>query len=111
MGASSHDCGVGDVGVEVFRSIEFDPNKEYESALYTTRVGRWPNERYFTTNPLKYLGKYSRSTRMGGFGDGSRCSEYFINNGVEVEVEYDYEGKLCFREVSRVTSPGDDAIV
>jgi len=87
--------------VEVFRIVKFVPGKEYEFAFYTTREGIWPNERYFTTNPLKYLGKYTYSKRFGGFGDGSSGSEHFINDGNEVEVEYDYEGKTCFREVQR----------
>ena len=90
--------------VEVFRTLEFVPGKEYEYAFYTTREGHWPNERYFTTNPLKYLGKYAYSKRFGGFGDGSRGSEHFINDGIKVEVEYDYEGKTCFREVDTTKS-------
>ena len=85
--------------VEVFRTVEFVPGKEYEFAFYTTREGHWPNERYFTTNPLKFLGKYMYSKRYGGSGDGSRGSEHFINDGIKIEVEYDYEGKTCFREV------------
>ncbi len=92
--------------VEVFRTVEFVPGKEYEFALYTTREGNWPNERYFTTNPLKYLGKYMYSKRFGGFGDGSRGSEHFIKDGLKVEVEYDYEGKTCFREAQRADGNG-----
>ena len=53
--------------VEVFRTLEFVPGKEYEYAFYTTREGHWPNERYFTTNPLKFLGKYMYKA-YGGFG-------------------------------------------
>ena len=31
-------------------------------------------------------------------------SEHFINDGIKVEVEYDYEGKTCFREVDTTKS-------
>jgi hypothetical protein len=90
-------------GVEVFRILDFDCNKNYEFAFYTTREGRWPNEKYFTTEPLKFLGKYCRSERWGGFGDGAGGAEVFVHNGTENRVVYDYEGKTCFREVETTT--------
>jgi hypothetical protein len=46
------------------------------------------------------------SKRYGGFGDGSRGSEHFINDGVKVEIEYDYEGKTCFCEAQRAVGNG-----
>ena len=80
---------------EVFRSIEFDKNKCYGFALYTKKIGGWPNERYYTKNPIQYLGKYIRSERWGGGGDGAQAAEIF-NNG---NVKYDYDGKTCFVEL------------
>jgi len=85
-------------GIEVFRMTEFDPTKSYEFALYTHREGIWPNERHFTTEPLKFLGKYCHSERWGMFGDGAGGAEVFDNNGVINRVVYDYEGRTCFRE-------------
>jgi len=86
-------------GVEVFRVISFDPTKTYQFAFYTFRQGVWPNEKYFTTEPLKFLGNYIRSERWGGTGDGSSGAEIFNDNGVINRVVYDYEGRTCFREV------------
>lgn len=84
--------------IEVFRILDFDPNKNYEFAFYTNMEGLWPNERYFTTEPLKFLGTYCHSERWG-FGDGSGGAEVFNDNGVINRVEYDYDGRTCFREV------------
>ena len=52
--------------VEVFRIIKFDKDKCYEVALKTKTEGKWPNQRYYTKNPLKYVGKYTHSERWGG---------------------------------------------
>lgn len=95
---------MSDRGVEVFRILPFDTSKEYEYAMYTSREGRWPNERFFTTNPLKFLGKYTHSERFGYCGDGSRGVEHFVHNGEKTSVEYDYEGRTCFREVPKSSS-------
>ena len=87
-----------EVEVEVFRLIKFDTSKCYEFALKTKTVGRYPNEKYYTTNPLKYLGKYTHSEDWG-YGDGHGGAENFNDNGVKHRIVYDYEGKTCFREV------------
>ena len=85
--------------VEVFRIIKFDKDKCYEVALKTKTEGKWPNQRYYTKNPLKYVGKYTHSERWGGFGDGSSGAENFDDNGTKNRIVYDYEGNICFREV------------
>jgi hypothetical protein len=54
---------------EVFRFSTFQPNKCYAFALSTKTTGSWPNERFFTTDPLRYLGKYMRRESQGS-GDG-----------------------------------------
>lgn len=87
-----------EVEVEVFRLIKFDTSKCYEFALKTKTVGRYPNEKYYTTNPLKYLGTYTHSEDWG-CGDGHGGAENFNDNGVKHRIVYDYEGKTCFREV------------
>jgi len=85
--------------VEVFRYCEsdFDKNKVYDYALYTRSVNPWPNTKYYTTNKLQYVGKYLR-TESWGMGDASGCASYFDNNGEIIRIEYDYDGKTCFRE-------------
>lgn len=84
---------------EVFRICHFDKNKYYEHALLTKKVGYYPNEKYYTTNPLQYVGKWIRSERWG-YGDGSGGAEYFENENGETRIEYTYEGTTCFREIT-----------
>ena len=83
---------------EVFRYIKLSQEKEYYSALRTRSEGIWPNQKYYTTNPLQYVGKYIGSERWG-FGDGSGGTELFILDGKQVRIELDYEGRTCFKEV------------
>jgi len=79
--------------IEVFKITKFDKNVEYGYAYYTKKE----NNKYYTTNEIKYIGKYKESISWGHFGDGHNGCEVFINNkGVTTRVEYDYEGKLCF---------------
>jgi hypothetical protein len=82
------------------RSIPYDPpsGKYYETANYIRREGRYPSERYFTTIPPTYVGKYIRHEQYG-YGDGGRHYAIFDNSGVEITVTYNYEGTTCFREV------------
>lgn len=79
----------------------FEQNKEkcYAFALRTTTRGKWPNETYFTTNPLQYLG-FHKESEQWGFGDGSGGAETFIDNeGKTTRIVYDYDGNTCFVEV------------
>jgi hypothetical protein len=83
---------------EVYR-IQPLVNKCYEHAEYTRSEGRYPNERYFTNIPPRYVGEFIRSKR-GGWGDGGWQTDYFRDlNGNEVAINYSYEGRTSFREV------------
>jgi hypothetical protein len=84
--------------VEVFR-ITPVLHKCYEHAEYTRRQGRYPDERYFTNVPPRYVGEFIRF-EQGGWGDGSWRIDYFRDlYGNQVSVNYSYEGRTCFREV------------
>lgn len=87
---------------EVFRMTPI-PGKCYATAKYTSKMGTWPEEKYYTIEQLVYLGKFTGKTKTIGYGDGSKYYEYFENNGTEKEkekeLEYDYEGKTCLVEV------------
>lgn len=80
---------------EVYRLCSFEKNIVYYFALYTRSEGRYPNQRYFTTNSLQCVGKHIRSESWG-MGDGGGGAEYFDNNGIIERIEYDYEGTTCF---------------
>ena len=79
--------------VQVFRLGSFDKKKWYETASYTRREGFYPNDRYYTTFPLRNMGRYLRSERWG-YGDNGGGREVFTLGSVEL----DYNGTVCFRE-------------
>jgi hypothetical protein len=89
--------------VEVFRCVPII-NNYYETAHYTRVEGKQPNQKYFTTNKLEYVGIYVREIRYG-YGDGGSCHAVFNNNGVEKIVPYTYEGTTCFREIKPYIVP------
>lgn len=49
---------------EVFRMVPKE-GKYYKTAKYTKK----DNNKYYTTNELKYVGKYIRHVAGGGYGD------------------------------------------
>ena len=73
-------------------------------------VGRWPNELYYSTNPIRYVGRFVKHIRYG-YGDGGSCDAYFDNNGKEERVGYTYEGTTCFREVSSRDIPFKNELI
>ena len=83
--------------IEVFR-LTPEVGKCYSTAEFTEKVGRYPNiELYYTTYPLRYVGRYLRTERYGS-GDGMTATSFFDNNGIINMVEYTYEGTTCFVE-------------
>jgi hypothetical protein len=84
---------------EVYYSIVPEVGHCYEYAEATRKQGKYPNERYFTTNPLRYVGEFIRSVRGGNSEYGGFCAYFLDNHGKEQRVDYSYEGKTCFREV------------
>lgn len=83
---------------EVFRLSIFDKTKCYGFAMRTRRESRYPNEKYYSTNPILYLGKHVKSERWG-YGDNHGGAEIFENNGIQRRIVYDYDGNTCFKEV------------
>lgn len=81
---------------QVFRSLKFDTAKCYGFAFYSKRKGTWPDEIYYTKNPIEYLGRWISSDTWG-YGDQSGGAENFEHK----RIVYDYEGKTCFVEVSK----------
>ena len=85
--------------IEVYR-LTPENGKYYETTTYTRKVGRWPNEKYYTTNPLRYVGEFIKHYQRG-YGDGAQHWDMYMNNNEEERVDYEYEGTTCFREVSQ----------
>jgi hypothetical protein len=81
--------------VEVFRLTSFDKNVNYLFALKTRTKGSYPNERYYTTNKLQFVGKHVSSARWG-YGDNGGGAEIFDDNGKRTEIVCDHEGHTCF---------------
>jgi len=85
------------IEVEVFRLTKFDTNKCYAFALKSRTLGKYPNEKHYTTNKLEYLGKYVYSERWG-YGDCGGGAEIFEGaDGKQKKIVYDYEGNTCLK--------------
>ena len=85
---------------EVFR-ITPEVGKHYVTTTYTRKTGNYlnKNEKYFSTNKITYVGCFVKHEQRG-FCDGAQHWDIFNNNGVEVRVDYTYEGTTCFCEVN-----------
>ena len=97
--------------IEVFR-LTPELGKYYETALLTRKEGRYPDEKYYTTGHLRYVGKFIVQMRCG-FGDGVQVIDIFENeHHQKVNVYYTYEGTTAFREVEpRLTKKQKLAII
>lgn len=87
---------------EVFSPSRLREGKYYSSAFHRYQQGEYPNIKYFTEGPLTFVGKYTH-TKMygGGWGDGRQEHYHFVSDdGKEIVVPCDYNGLLCFIEVS-----------
>jgi hypothetical protein len=90
---------------EVF-SLTLKVGKCYEYAE-ATREGRGSEGtmRYFTTNPMQYVGRFVRTEQTEEENGGQLRSIFIDNNGMEHRVYYPYGGNTpyggtpCFREV------------
>lgn len=74
--------------------------KCYETVIYTRREGKWPNEKYYTTLPLTYVGEFMYHSSTG-YRDNASHQDTFNHNGEKVVVRYTYEGTTCFRECEK----------
>lgn len=84
--------------IEVFR-LTPELHKYYETALLTRKEGRYPDEKYYSTNEPKYVGEFMVQIRTG-YGDGMQVVDVFKNEkGERVNVYYTYEGTTAYREV------------
>lgn len=82
---------------EVFR-ITPEVGKCYKSALATRKHYLEEGKRkYFTTNPLEYMGKFIKGV-SDGWGDGAHYYEVYDLKGTEKKLDYDYDGNTCLVE-------------
>ena len=95
--------------IEVFR-IPPKIGKYYYTTKYTRKTGKYPNEKYFSTNPLRFVGSYIKEIRHG-HGDGYLVQAVFNNNRSEIIVDYDYEGTVCFLETNDKSQMPYDELV
>jgi len=75
-------------------------DKYYEATFWTRREGHWSAEKHYTkeSTPREYVGMFLRH-RQEGWGDGADHWAIFLRDGIEIEVEYDYDGKRAWYEV------------
>lgn len=80
--------------------------KYYEATFWDRREDHFKisYQRHFTkeTTPRKYVGKYLRHIQEG-YGDSADHWALFLIDGIEIRIEYDYEGKRAFYEVPERT--------
>ena len=89
---------------EVF-AISPELGKCYKHAEATRKTGINPNEKFYSTNTPRFVGRFIREERYG-YGDGGSYFAFFQDDstGAENSVEYSYEGNTCFIEVPCGTS-------
>jgi hypothetical protein len=77
--------------------------RSYKTAVATRKVWDFIYDTwiYYTTQPLRFLGRFTRS-ESHGYGDGKTYAEFFDLSGQEVRLEYDYEGNTCLVEVETI---------
>jgi hypothetical protein len=80
--------------IEVFR-LTPEIGKCYEYAECTRIEGKYPNERYYTTNKLSLVGKFINHESIG-YRDNAQHWDVFEN----AIIHYSYEGNTCFREIN-----------
>ena len=85
--------------IEVFR-ISPEPGYYYETTEFTRSQGSFQekNERFYTTNPMRYVGKFVKHLCFG-YGDGATHIDIFDDNGKEIQVYYSYDCTTSFRKV------------
>jgi len=86
--------------IEIFR-ISLKPGHYYETAEFTRSEGRYPNEKYYTKNTPKYVGKFIKHQQYG-YGDGATHIDIFDDNGKEIQVYYSYDCTTSFREIQPI---------
>jgi hypothetical protein len=88
--------------IEVFRLTPKPmEDKTYFYAEATRKTGTYQSGmKYYTTNKLKYVGKFIRDYRTNT-GDGGYFWAIFKDGDVENRVDYSYEGNTCFIEVEK----------
>ena len=89
--------------IEIFRITPM-PEKLYETACYTRRTGVFPNEKYFTTNIPRFVGKFIKHYQIG-YGDGAIHYDIFEKDGHKERVDYSYDGTTCYREYDPLNQP------
>jgi len=98
---SKQETNSMDDKIEVYR-LTPKVNKYYMTTTWTEKVGKWPNEKYYSTNKLRYVGRFLRHVSYG-YMDNATHMDIFDNNGVEEIVNYTYEGTTSFIETTSMT--------
>ena len=80
---------------QIFRLIPV-VGRSYKSAVATRKAwdSIYETWLYYTTQPLKHMGRFVRSESYGS-GDGKTYTEFFDLSGQEVRLDYDYDRITC----------------
>jgi hypothetical protein len=85
--------------IEVFRIVPIE-GKYYKTTTYT----EVKDNKYWSTNKLRYVGKYVRHilrfhNEKSSYRNNAEHYAIFDNNGIEIMVQYTPEKTTCFVEI------------
>lgn len=82
--------------IQVYRISPIE-GKYYYTTTWTRKEGVYPNETYYSKNPLRYVGKFITHHQYG-YGDGATHYDIFEDGDTVNHVNYTYEGTTSFVE-------------
>ena len=94
--------------IQVFR-LTPEVGRFYYTTTYTRKAGKWPNETYYSTKALRYVGQFVKHYQLGA-GDGAIHYDIFKDGDKVNKVDYTYEGTTCFVETNPPASYYSSAI-
>lgn len=94
--------------IQVFR-LTPELGRFYYTTTYTRKAGKWPNETYYSTKELKYVGQFVKHYQLGA-GNGAIHYDIFKDGEKVNKVDYTYEGITCFVETNPPASYYSSAI-
>lgn len=82
--------------IEVYNKNLY-PCRFYVTTTYTRKT---TDDRYYSSNPLQYVGKYINTIHTLTPDNNIKSTAIFDIDGIEFHVEYRDDGTTCFCEIN-----------